>query len=252
MTTTSTPLVVIIGGGTGMGRDIAHDQTRLGRDVLIVGRRVEALTKAQQAAPGPGQVMTVAADAATPDGAQMILDAVGNRSITGLVAAAGGQGSFSRPASDPAEIMDAWTAALQANLMTTVLPVEVLLPKMLDTTGRIVLIGSTAQLNGAGGAYGAAKAAVAGYGRELSIRAGKHGITVNTLAPGFVAGTEFFEAGGYGDSEPMIAGAAAQTLVGRVGQPEDITASVRWLLSQDAGWVTGQTITVDGGTVMLR
>jgi len=252
MNTTPTPLVVVIGGGTGMGRDIARDQASLGRDVLIVGRRAEALDETQQSTSGPGQVLTVVADASTPNGATTILDAVGDRPISGLVAAAGGQGTFSKPADEPSEIADAWATALQTNLMTAVLPVEVLLPKILDTAGRIVLIGSTAGLNGTGGAYGAAKAAVAGYGRELSIRAGKRGITVNTLAPGFVAGTGFFEAGGYGDSAPMIAGAAAQTLVGRVGQPEDITASVRWLLSDEAGWVTGQTITVDGGTVMLR
>ncbi len=50
----------------------------------------------------------------------------------------------------------------------------------------------------------------------------------------------------------MIEGAASQTLVGRVGQPQDITASVRWLIGEEAGWVTAQTITVNGGTVIVR
>jgi len=55
-----------------------------------------------------------------------------------------------------------------------------------------------------------------------------------------------------GDSARMVEGAASRTLIGRVGTPQDITASVRWLLSDDAGWVTGQTIAIDGGQNMLR
>lgn len=248
----ASPLVVVIGGGTGMGRDIALDQVRLGRDVLIVGRRADPLVQTQRSAADPGRISTVVADASTVDGVSRILDSVGDRRITGVVAAAGGQGGFRRPGTDLPAIEGAWTDALRVNLFTVVLPVEGLLPRLLDTEGRIVLIGSTAGLDGGGGPYSTAKAAVAGYGRDLAIRAGARGITVNTLAPGFVADTDFFDAAGLGDSSPMIATAAARTLVGRVGQPEDITASVRWLLSSEAGWVTGQTIAVDGGTVMLR
>jgi 3-oxoacyl-[acyl-carrier protein] reductase len=252
MTSSQPSLVVVIGGGTGMGRDIALDQTALGRDVLIVGRRSDPLTETARAAAGPGRVSTVVADASTAAGAAQILGAVGDRPVVGIVAAAGGQGGFRQPGSGPTAVEDAWTQALRVNLLTAVLPIEALLEQVPDTTGRIVLIGSTAGLDGAGGPYATAKAALAGYGRDLATRAGARGITVNTIAPGFVADTGFFEAGGFGDSSPMIDTAAARTLVGRVGQPRDITAGVRWLLSEDAGWVTGQTIAVDGGTVMLR
>lgn len=247
-----TPLVVVIGGGTGMGRDIALDQVSLGRDVLIAGRREGLLTETQRSAADPEKILTVVADASTVEGVSRIVDAVGDRRVAGVVAAAGGQGGFRRPGTDLPAIESAWADALRVNLFTVVLPVEGLLPQVLDTEGRIVLIGSTAGLDGGGGPYSTAKAAVAGYGRDLAIRAGRRGITVNTLAPGFVADTDFFDAAGLGDSSTMIDAAAARTLVGRVGQPEDITASVRWLLSSEAGWVTGQTIAVDGGTVMLR
>jgi 3-oxoacyl-[acyl-carrier protein] reductase len=252
MTPLHTPLVVIIGGGTGMGRDIALDQTALGRDVLIVGRRAAPLTETQRTAAGPGRISTVVADASIAAGAAQILDAVADRPVVGIVAAAGGQGGFRKPGASPTAVEEAWTEAIQVNLLTAVLPIEVLLEKMSDTTGRIVLIGSTAGLDGAGGPYATGKAALAGYGRDLATRAGARGITVNTIAPGFVADTGFFEAGGLGDSALMIDAAAERTLLGRVGQPQDITAGVRWLLSEDAGWVTGQTIAIDGGTVMLR
>jgi 3-oxoacyl-[acyl-carrier protein] reductase len=246
------PLIVVIGGGTGMGRDIAHDQVALGHDVLIVGRRKEPLEETQQSSEAPERILAVVADASTTAGTDAIVAAVGDRPVRGIVAAAGGQGSFRQPGSEVIAIEEAWTTALQVNLFTVVLPVEALLPKLLDAEGRIVLIGSTAGLDGAGGPYATAKAAVAGYGRDLARRVGKRGITANTIAPGLVTDTNFFEAGGCDDVSPLLPGIAEQTLVGRVGQPQDISAAVRWLLGQDAGWVTGQTIAVDGGTVMVR
>ncbi|MDD7928586.1 SDR family NAD(P)-dependent oxidoreductase [Microbacterium thalli] len=255
MTTSSSvslPLIVVIGGGTGMGRDIAHDQVTLGRDVLIVGRRAESLEEVARSSSAPQRVFTVVADASTADGAAAISDAVGDRRVQGIVAAAGGQGGFKQPGQAPEDLDDAWSTALRVNLFTAVLPVETLLPKMLDNEGRVVLIGSTAGIEGAGGPYATAKAALAGYGRELARRVGERGITSNTIAPGFVDNTEFFESGGFGDSSTMTDAAAARTLIGRVGRPRDVTASVRWLLSKDGGWITGQVIAVDGGTVMVQ
>lgn len=246
------PLIVVIGGGTGMGRDIALDQVAGGAEVLLVGRRGQPLDDTRLSSSAPERVATVVADASTSAGADAILAAVGDRTVRGIVAAAGGQGDFYRPVTAASEIETAWGEALRVNLLTVVLPVEVLLPRMLDGEGRIVLIGSTAGLDGAGGPYATAKAAVAGYGRELAVRVGARGITANTIAPGFVADTEFFEVGGFGDSARMIPAAADRTLVGRVGRPRDVTAGARWLLSEDAGWVTGQTIAIDGGTVMVR
>lgn len=251
-TSSSAPLVVVIGGGTGMGRDIVLDRVRLGFDVLVVGRRAEPLEEVRRTSGAPERVSTCAADASTAQGAATIAAAVGDRRVRGIVAAAGGQGSFSRPAQAPEDLDDAWSTALRVNLFTAVLPVETLLTRVLDDEGRIVLIGSTAGIDGAGGPYATAKAALAGYGRELARRVGGRGITVNTIAPGFVDDTEFFETGGFGDSATMTDAAAARTLLGRVGRPRDVTASVRWLLGEDAGWITGQVIAVDGGTVMVQ
>jgi len=245
-------LTVVTGGGSGMGRDIALDQARLGNEVLVAGRRGDALDETAALATGPARISTVVADASTPDGAAAILAAVQGRKVRAVVAAAGGQGGFKEPGAALQEVEAAWSAALRQNLFSAVLPVEALLPSMPQDEGRIVLIGSTAGLDGRGGPYATAKAALAGYGRDLAVRAGKRGITANTVAPGFVASTGFFEAGGYGDSGPMTPIMAARTLVGRVGQPRDVTACVRWLLDVDSGWITGQTIAVDGGSIMLR
>ncbi|GAA1208725.1 SDR family NAD(P)-dependent oxidoreductase [Prauserella alba] len=251
-TDVSRPLIIVTGGGTGMGRDIALDQTKLGHDVLIVGRRPDPLEETRSMSAAPHRLHTAVADISTHQGTTALLDAVDGRPVKAFVAAAGGQGDFKDPGTSPEEVDEAWTEALRKNLFSAILPIEAVLPLMVDGQGRIVLIGSTAGLDGAGGPYATAKAALSGYGRDLATRVGRRGITANTLAPGFVAATDFFEAGGYGASATMIEGAASQTLVGRVGQPQDITASVRWLISEDAGWVTAQTITVNGGTVIVR
>lgn len=250
--TNSPSLIVVTGGGTGMGRDIALDQAALGHDVLIVGRRPEPLDETRSLAGDSSRVLVVTADTSTPEGVATLVSAVDGRPVRGFVANAGGQGDFKSPGMTPADIDAAWTGALRKNLFSAVLPIEALLPLMPDTHGRIVLIGSTAGLDGAGGPYAAAKAALAGYGRDLAIRAGRRGITANTVTPGFVEATGFFLAGGYGDSTPMIEAAASHTLVGRVGHPRDVTAAVRWLVAEDAGWVTGQTIAVNGGSHIVR
>jgi len=256
---TGPELVVVTGAGSGMGRDIAVDQARLGRHVVLVGRRRDPLeqTAAAGAAAGvdAGAFTVVAADTSTTAGAQELVAAVAGRPVTGVVAAAGGQGDFrahDAAQGGAASADQAWTEALRKNLFTAVLPVEALLPLMAEGSGRIVLIGSTSGSDGSGGPYATAKAALAGYGRDLAVRAGARQITANTVAPGFVADTEFFEAGGLGDGDRFIEDVAAQTLVGRVGRPADVTSAVRWLLASDAGWVTGQTIVVSGGTVLAR
>lgn len=246
------PTIIVTGAGSGMGRDIALDQAAQGRHVILVGRRQSALEETAALGGDPSMFTVVAADTSTVEGAAIVAAAADTRTLTGFVAVAGGQGDFKDYAGGAAAADDAWTDALRKNLFSAVLPIEEVLPTMLDIEGRIVLIGSTAGIDGAGGPYATAKAAMAGYGRDLAVRLGPRGITANTIAPGFVASTEFFESGGFGDSAKMIDAIAARTLVGRVGQPVDITSTVRWLLGVDAGWVTGQTIVVAGGTAVGR
>lgn len=245
-------VVVVTGGGSGMGRDIALDQARLGHDVLIVGRREHALRETASLATGSGQIRVAVADTSTDDGAATVRNATQGRAVRAVVAAAGGQGDFKDPGHSLADIDAAWSEALRQNLFSALLPIEALLPHMPQDEGRIVLIGSTAGLDGAGGPYATAKAALAGYGRDLAVRVAQRGITANTVAPGFVSDTGFFTAGGFGDGDAMAPKVAEQTLLGRVGRPRDITACVRWLLDIDSGWITGQTIAVDGGNNMLR
>ena len=248
--TSDEPITVVTGAGSGMGRAVAQALLARGQSVLLTGRRRQALDETAADAVG-GSAVIVAADLSTVEGADAVLASPGGRSVAAVVAAAGGQGDFKRPAQSSAAADAAWLAALRMNLFTAVLPIEAVLGRFVDG-GRIVLIGSTAGLDGQGGPYATAKAALAGYGRDLARRAASRGITVNTLAPGFVADTNFFEAGGYGPVTPMIDRASQQTLLGKVGRCADVVAAVEWLLGDGGRWMTGQTISVNGGTVMVQ
>jgi 3-oxoacyl-[acyl-carrier protein] reductase len=245
----SSELYVVTGGGTGIGRDLTLRLAEADHTVVVAGRRKRPLLDTAAAAPS-GLVETVAGDVSTVAGTQALLAAVGDRPVTGIAAAAGGQGDFLRGDSDPATIRRRWSDALDKNFYSALMPVEALIPGLRDQRGRIVLISSTSALNGRGGPYAAAKAALSGYSLDLAQRLGARGITANIVAPGYVGGTEFFEADGLGPVDPTLERAAAATLVGRIGVPRDISHIVLSLLDERAGWTTGQLITPNGGVIL--
>jgi 3-oxoacyl-[acyl-carrier protein] reductase len=116
--------------------------------------------------------------------------------------------------------------------------------------GRIVNLSSTSALGNRGQAnYAAAKAGIQGFTKTVAIELGKYGITANAIAPGFIE-TEMTAATAerVGISmEDFKAAAAATIPVARVGQPEDIAATVSFLVREEAGFVSGQVIYVAGG-----
>ena len=113
--------------------------------------------------------------------------------------------------------------------------------------GRIITISSLAALRG-NGSYGAAKAALHAWNHSLAAQWGPRGVTANVVVPGFIASTEFF-----GDlPEGELARRAKQTLVGRVGQPEDIASCVSFLASPEAGYITGELLHSNGGAMLGR
>ncbi|HVN42563.1 MAG TPA: SDR family oxidoreductase, partial [Steroidobacteraceae bacterium] len=102
------------------------------------------------------------------------------------------------------------------------------------------LLGNPGQAN-----YAAAKAGLLGFGKSLARELASRGITVNAVAPGFID-TDMTRA----LSEEQRAGLAAQIPLGRLGAPEDVAAAVLFLVSPQAGYVTGETLHVNGGMYM--
>lgn len=243
-------LYVVSGGGTGMGREIALRLAATGKQVLIVGRREAPLRETARMA-AQGTIRCLAADLGTPEGAARVRAEIGaDTPVAGIVAAAGGQGDFKQGGKTLEEVDAAWTTALRKNLFSSLLLIEGLLAQLRDGQGRVILISSTSALDGRGGPYATAKAAMHGYMMDLCQRLAPRGITVNVIAPGYVRDTDFFAAGGYDNPAEMERQVAARLPLKRVGVPGDIAGCAMWLLGEDGGWTTGQVISVNGGAII--
>ncbi|MGH3317203.1 MAG: 3-oxoacyl-ACP reductase FabG [Nocardioidaceae bacterium] len=148
---------------------------------------------------------------------------------------------------------DDWDAVMNVHLRGSFLMSRAVQKYMVDAKwGRIVNMSSRSAVGNRGQAnYSAAKAGLQGFTKTLSIELGKFGVTVNAIAPGFIV-TEMTEATAarVGASfEDFKAAAASQTPVARVGYPEDIAHTASFLVSEGAGFVSGQVIYVAGGPV---
>lgn len=144
------------------------------------------------------------------------------------------------------EIDDAeWQRTLALYLTSTFLIVRAVLPAMLrQGHGRIVTIGSVCGLTGCAGAaaYSAAKAGIIGLSKALAREAAPRGITVNVVAPGFIE-TDFLSQVSPAVRERLI----AATPLGRLGRPAEVASLVCCLLSAEAGFITGQVLSPNGG-----
>ncbi|GAA1027919.1 SDR family oxidoreductase [Virgisporangium ochraceum] len=233
---------MVSGGGTGIGRAIAVAFARAGEDVTIVGRRADVLAKV---AAEFDTVTAVAADLSVPADVERVAATLD--SVDVVVNNAGGA-VYDGPLSTLEDQAAQWRAELDANVLTAALLTTALMPKLTRPGGRIVFMSSVAAVKG-GGVYGAAKAALHGWAYALATRLGPDGITVNVVAPGYVADTEFF---GERMSPEFHESRVRQTLVGRGGVPDDIAAAVTYLAAPDAGYITGQVIHVNGGSALGR
>jgi 3-oxoacyl-[acyl-carrier protein] reductase len=113
--------------------------------------------------------------------------------------------------------------------------------------GRIVLLGSVVGLYGSAGQvnYSSSKAALVGMARSLTREVGSRGVTVNVVAPGFIE-TDMTAV----LSDEVVAGYKKAIPAGRMGQPDDVAAAISFLASEEAGFISGAVIPVDGGLGM--
>jgi 3-oxoacyl-[acyl-carrier protein] reductase len=195
---------------------------------------------------GP-QATAVSADLAVPGQTAAVVDAVGGRPVDVVVNNAGA--FVSGDDSTPEALAARWRASFDSNVLTAVLLTDALLPLLRRPGGRIILTSSIAAQRGGGGPYSAAKAALHGYVLDLATKLGAEGITANVIAPGYVTDSEFFDGRMTEEGHRQRVEA---TLVKRAGLPDDIAESVRWLAGPGGGFVTGQIINVNGGSVLGR
>jgi len=146
---------------------------------------------------------------------------------------------------------DDWDSVMAVHLRGAFLMSRAVQKHMSDARwGRIVNLSSTSALGNRGQAnYAAAKAGLQGFTKTLAIELGRFGVTVNAIAPGFIA-TDMTKATAERVGVPwedFLAGAADQIPVGRVGAPEDIAATVAFFVRDEASFVSGQVVYVAGG-----
>lgn len=146
---------------------------------------------------------------------------------------------------------DDWDTVVAVHLRGAFLMTRACQAAMVDAGfGRIVSLSSTSALGNRGQAnYAAAKAGVQGFTRTVALELGRFGVTVNAVAPGFVATAMTAAAAERAGLtvEEFEAEIAARTAVRRIGRPEDVADAVAYLAGDGAGYVSGQTLYVAGG-----
>lgn len=237
--------VLVTGGARGMGAATVRALVAAGHDVTFTvrssGAAAEALVAELKASHPERDVAVAMVDLADKAAvAAFCAELEQGETLFGLVHNAG------QPYDQLAAVMDQAKAeeVMQINFFAfTRLVNAVVRPMMRARAGRIVAIGSvTAERSNQGNAaYGASKAALAAYCRTLAIESAKRGVTVNVVAPGFVDTDMMAKYADYRETMEK------QIPAGRFARPEEIGGLIAYLLSPLAGYMTGATLTMDGG-----
>lgn len=242
-------VAVVTGGGSGIGLAISERLASDGMAVAVLDRDAAAAEGAAATITAAGgRSLGLAADVTDRSAVEAAVAAVveGLGAPTVLVNNAGLQGFDPFLKITP----ERWQQILDVNLTGTFTCCQVVVPHMLAAGwGRIVNISSSSAHGGQPlmTHYVAAKAGVIGFTKALALELGPKGITVNTIPPGFIDTPMLRDSEAKGLLGEGVEAHAARTPVRRVGRPEDIAAATAFLVSEEASYVTGQVIGVNGG-----
>ncbi|MEU2350730.1 SDR family oxidoreductase [Modestobacter sp. NPDC049651] len=236
---------LVTGASRGIGLAIAQALVDRGARVVVTARKPDALAAAVEQLGGPGKAVAVAGNAGDAEhraeAVRTAIDTFGSLDV--LVGNVG-----INPVYGP--LMDAPLDAVRKILDTNVVASLGLVQEawrgwMAEHGGSVLIVASVAGLRSSEGiaAYGVSKAALVNLTTQLAVELGPT-VRVNAVAPAVVK-TKFAEALFTGREEQV----AAQYPAGRLGVPEDIGSAAAYLLSDEAGWVTGQTLVLDGGAL---
>lgn len=234
---------LVTGASGGIGNAIARQLHEQGAYVILSGRRQDALN--DLAAKLGDRCSIAVADLGAVDGVAALIEAIGQEGVDILVNNAGlTRDNLAMRMKD-----QDWQEVLDVNLTAGFYLIRGLLRGMMKRRfGRVINITSIVAVTGNPGQanYAAAKAGMIGMTKALAAEVASRGITVNCVAPGFI---ETAMTDGLADEQK--ARLLAQIPTGRLGESGDIAAAVGYLASQEAAYVTGQTLHVNGGMAMI-
>lgn len=239
----------VTGGASGIGLSICQHLARAGHSVVVADYNGDAAEDAAKAIrDSGGQAIAVPVDVSDRSQVDKAVEAA--RAEFGPIGILVTSAAVSRR--EPFETISAesWQQVLNVNLTGTFNCVQAVISDMTEAGwGRVVLISSSSAQRGGPGMthYAASKGGVIAFGKTLALEFAKRGITVNNIAPS-VVDTPMVEqqraAGTMPSSEVMARGVP----VGRMGTGDDIAAACMYLVSQEASYFTGQTVSVNGGS----
>ena len=238
-------IVLVTGASRGIGKAIAQTLSAAGATVIGTATSdagAEKITQYLSPKGGKGMCLDVADDESIKTVIKAIKDEFGAISI--LVNNAG----ITRDSLLMMMKDDQWNDIIQTNLTSIFkLSKVVVRPMMKARKGRIINIASVVGLTGNPGQtnYSAAKAGILGFSKSLAREIGSRNITVNTVAPGFID-TDMTRELPEEQRDALI----AQIPLNKLGDPQDIANAVAFLASPEAGYITGETINVNGGMYM--
>jgi 3-oxoacyl-[acyl-carrier protein] reductase len=232
-------LALVTGASRGIGRAIAAELARAGAEVVVGYRTGNEEAEALAAEIGG---RAIRADVASPDDARRLVEEAGDVDILVNNAGLTRDGLLARMSDED------WRTVIDTNLGSVFHTCRaVTRPMMRKRSGTIVNISSVVGVHGNWGQtnYAASKAGIIGFTKSLARELGSRGVRANVVAPGYVR-TQLTDV----LPEEATAAMLENTPLGRLGEPNDVAGAVRFLCSDEAAFITGDVLLVDGGLGM--
>ncbi len=243
-------IALVTGGSGAIGASVCRLLAMNGMKVAVNGRNPKSIAAVVEAIRSSnGEALGVPADCAKPDELARSREEIEQHwgPVDALLAFAGGSQSRPTPFQDVTE--QGWRDALEENLTTTFNTLKAFLPSMAQRKrGAIVTMSSAGGiLPGAPIAYGAAKAGVIMLTREVAADVGRVGVRANCIAPSTIRNDKLMG----NTTESQRQQLANMFPLGRFGEPMDVAGAALFLISDSSSWITGITLNVAGGRVMV-